>query len=87
MNTIAILDLGSSQTLDSQARSAIRGGAEWVLNSTYVDQGTWSGYANSYKNYIGTTFHDGYLSREYNEGWKRTRQQIEYTNWEHFVRV
>ena len=87
MNMIAMNDLSISQDLDQAARAAISGGAEWTLNSTYVDQGTWSGYSLSYKNYVGQTFHDGYLCKETNEGWKRTRTQTEYSNWEHFVRV
>jgi hypothetical protein len=40
-----------------------------------------------YKSYVGTTFHDGYLTKQYNEGWKRTRTQTEYSYWDHFVRV
>ena len=46
-----------------------------------------SSYSRRYQSYVGTTFHDGYLSRQYREGWKRTRVQTEYSTWNHFVRV
>ena len=87
MNAIALIDLGSSLELDRKAQAAIKGGAEWQLNSSSVATGNWSGYALTSNTYIGTTFHDGYLCKEYNEGFKRTRTQTESSNWEHFVRV
>jgi hypothetical protein len=85
--TLTIQDLNASQTLDRQARQMIRGRGEWHLLSTSISTGAWSGYVNTYKNYVGTTFHDGYLSKQYSEGWKRTRTQTEYSAWNHFVRV
>ena len=65
----------------------LTGGAEWHLRSSYISTGSWSGYTQMFKTYIGQTYHDGYLSKQTYEGWKRTRTQTEYSYWDHFVRV
>ena len=57
------------------------------LLSSFVNTGSWGNYTRMYANYVGTTFHDGYLSRHYSEGWQRQRTQTEYSYWDHFVRV
>ena len=81
------IDLIVSKDLDRAAMTAIVGRGEWHQRSATVDTGAWSGYVSTFKTYIGQTFHDGYLSKQYNEGWKRTRTQTEYSYWDHFVRV
>ena len=87
MNAIALNDLSISKDLDKAAMTAIKGGSEWNLRSSGIATTDWSGYTNMFKSYVGQTFHDGYLTRQYNEGWKRTRTQTEYSYWDHFVRV
>jgi hypothetical protein len=87
MNAIALNDLNTSQNLDKAALTAIKGRGDWHQRSVGIATSDWSGYTNMYKSYVGQTFHDGYLSRQYNEGWKRTRTQTEYSYWDHFVRV
>jgi hypothetical protein len=85
--TITLDNLSVSTDLDRAALVAIKGGSEWNQRSSGVVTNDWSAYSNMYKSYVGTTFHDGYLTRQYNEGWKRTRAQTEYSYWDHFVRV
>ena len=87
MNAIALNDLSISKDLDTAAMTAIKGGSEWHLRSSFIATSGWSNYSLMYKNYVGKTFHDGYLSNQTNEGWKRTRTQTEYSYWDHFVRV
>jgi hypothetical protein len=87
MNALNISDLGTSQALDIKAMSDIKGGAEWHQRSSFISTGGWSGYSAMYYNYVGTTFHDGYLVRQYDGGYKRTRTQTEYSYWDHFVRI
>ncbi|HEY5756819.1 MAG TPA: hypothetical protein VIU34_13400, partial [Steroidobacter sp.] len=60
----------------------------WHLRSSFISTGAWSGYQQFYNQYVGLTYaHDGYLSRQTYEGFKRTRTQTEYSYWDHFVRV
>jgi hypothetical protein len=87
MATLTIDDLNVSTELDSAALADIKGKGAWHLTGKSVTTGSWGGYSLRYKNYQGILFHDGYLSRHYKEGWKRTRVQIEYSNWNHYVRV
>lgn len=87
MNALAIIDLNVSADLDRQALAGVKGAGEWHLLGSSIVTGSWGSYQNRYKNYVGTTFHDGYLSRQYREGWKRQRTQTEYSTWDHFVRV
>ena len=87
MNALAINDLSITKDLDTTAMTAIKGGSDWNQRSSGIATTDWSGYTNMFKSYVGTTFHDGYLTRQYNEGWKRTRTQTEYSYWDHFVRV
>ena len=87
MNTLTITDLNLSQALDRKAMTELSGGAVWHLRSSYISDGSWSGYTQMFNQYIGQTFHDGYLSKHSYEGWKRTRTQTEYSYWDHFVRV
>jgi hypothetical protein len=87
MNAIAINDLSLSNDLDRAAMTTITGRGEWHQNSASVVQGSWSGYTQRYKIYIGQKFHDGYLSKETAEGWQRTKTDVEYSTWSHFVRV
>jgi hypothetical protein len=87
MKAIQLADLTLSADLDVAAMTATIGGSEWNLRSSAVATTDWSAYTNMYKSYVGTTFHDGYLTKQYNEGWKRTRTQTEYSYWDHFVRV
>jgi hypothetical protein len=87
MNALSLNDLTVSKDLDRAALVAIKGGSDWNLRSTSIGTTEWSAYSNMYKSYVGTTFHDGYLTKQYNEGWKRTRTQSEYSYWDHFVRV
>ena len=87
MNTLAINDIDVSQALDRQAMTDLTGGSEYHLRSSYISTGAWSGYTLMFAQYVGTTFHDGYLSRQSYEGWKRTRVQTEYSYWDRFVRV
>lgn len=87
MNTINIKDLSVSEALDRKALSNITGRGDWHLRSSYISTGSWSGYTQMFSSYVGTTFHDGYLSRQTYEGWKRTRTETEYSYWDHFVRV
>ena len=87
MTTLNLTDLNISQALDRKALSDVRGRGDWHLKSSFVSTGSWSGYTQTFSSYIGTTFHDNYLSRQYYEGWKRTRTQTEYSYWDHFVRV
>ena len=65
----------------------MKGRGEWHLLSSFVDTGSSGNYTRMYANYVGTTFHDGYLSRHYSEGWQRQRTQTEYSYWDHFVRA
>ena len=87
MNTLTITDLNVSSELDSQALTAISGRGEWEYLGASVVSGSWSGYQNRFKSYVGQTFHDGYLSRQYYEGWLRTKTDYEYSYWNQFVRV
>ena len=87
MNALNIIDLKSSQALDIQAMNEIQGRGDWHMRSSSVSTGGWSGYSAMYYNYVGTTFHDGYLVRQYDGGYKRTRVQTEYSYWDHFVRI
>ena len=87
MNALAIIDLNIDNQLDSQALASITGKGEWHQTSSFISTGSWSSYSRRYANYQGITFHDGYLSRKYKEGWKRTRTQTEYSYWDHYVKV
>jgi hypothetical protein len=87
MTTLNIADLDTSQALDRKALSEVTGRGDWHMRSSFVSTGSWSGYTQMFSNYIGTTFHDGYLSRQTYEGWQRSRTQTEYSYWDHFVRV
>jgi hypothetical protein len=87
MTTLNIADLNTSQALDMKAMNEVTGRGEWHQRSSFVTTGAWSGYSAMYYNYVGTTFHDGYLVRQYDGGYKRTRTQTEYSYWDHFVRI
>ena len=87
MTILAISDLNASEALDRKAMTELKGGSDWELLSSWVSTGSWSGYSQMFSSYVGITFHDGYLSRQTYEGWKRTRTQTEYSYWNHFVRV
>jgi hypothetical protein len=87
MTILNISDLAASEALDCKAMADIKGGSDWHLQSSWISTGSWSGYSQMFSSYVGITFHDGYLSRQTYEGWKRTRTQTEYSYWDHFVRV
>jgi hypothetical protein len=87
MTALAINDLSIGKELDSQALANIFGKGEWHRYSVSIATGSWSNYSNRYKTYQGTVFHDGFLSKWYKEGWKRTRVQTEYSYWDHYVKV
>ena len=88
MTTITLNDLDLSQALDRKSMTELTGGAEWHLRSSFISTGAWSNYQQFYNQYVGLTYaHDGYLSRQTYEGFKRTRTQTEYSYWDHFVRV
>ena len=87
MSSLQISDINASQALDLKAMNEITGKGDWHMRSSFVSTGAWSGYSAMYYNYVGTTFHDGYLSRQYDGGYRRTRTQTEYSYWDHFVRV
>ena len=87
MNTLNLNDLSLSQALDRKAMTQLTGAGDWHLRSSSIATGSWSGYTQTFSQYVGQTFHDGYLSRQTYEGWKRTRTQTEYSYWDHFVRV
>lgn len=87
MTNLKLNDLNLSQALDRTAMTELTGGGEWHLRSSFVSTGSWSGYSRMFSQYVGQTYHDGYLSRHTYEGWKRTRTQTEYSYWDHFVRV
>ena len=85
--TLNLNDLNISQVLDRKSMTELKGGSDWHLQSSFISTGSWSGYTQTFSTYIGQTFHDGYLSRQTYEGWKRSRTQTEYSYWDHFVRV
>ena len=88
MTTINLNDLPLSQALDRKSMTELTGGSEWHLRSSFISDGAWSNYQQTFSSYVGLTYaHDGYLSRQTYEGWKRTRTQTEYSYWDHFVRV
>ena len=87
MSTLMINDLTMGKELDRDALTNLTGRGEWHLLSRTVATGAWSSYSRLSKQYVGTTFHDGYLSRKYRERWLRKRTQYEYTTWCHYVRV
>jgi hypothetical protein len=87
MTALALIDLNMGKELDSQALASISGQGAWHKTGSSISTGSWSGYSLRYKNYQGILFHDGYLSRKYTEGWKRTRTQTEYSSWNHYVKV
>jgi hypothetical protein len=87
MTTLILSDLAVSEALDRKAMAELKGGSEWELYSSWISTGAWSGYSQMFSSYVGITFHDGYLSRQTYEGWKRTRVQTEYSYWNHFVRI
>ena len=87
MTTLNITDLSTSKALDMQAMNDITGAGEWHQRSSFVSTGSWSGYSAMYYNYVGTTWHDGYLVRQYDGGYTRQRVQTEYSYWDHFVRI
>ncbi|MBL8267716.1 hypothetical protein [Steroidobacter sp.] len=87
MNALNLNDLNVSQALDRKSMAELTGAGDWHLRSSFISTGSWSGYTQMFSQYVGTTFHDGYLSRQTYEGWKRTRTQTEYSYWDHFVRV
>ena len=84
---LKLVDLNVSSALDAQALADIRGGSDWHLRSSFISTSGWSGYSAMFYNYVGTTFHDGYLTRQYYGGYTRTRTQTEYSYWDHFVRI
>ena len=84
---IALQDLNVAADLDNQAMATIAGAGAWHRRSVSLVTGSFGAYKLRYKNYQGIKFHDGYLSRHYIEGWKRSRTQTEYSTWDHFVRV
>lgn len=87
MTTLNIADLKTSQAMDRKALNEVTGRGDWALRSSFVSTGSWSGYTQMFSSYVGITFHDGYLSRQTYEGWKRTKTDTEYSYWDHFVRV
>lgn len=87
MTALQLNDLNISEALDRKSMAELTGAGEWHMTSSFVSTGSWSGYTQTFSSYVGTTFHDGYLSRQTYEGWKRTRTQTEYSYWDHFVRV
>ena len=87
MTTLNLNDLTLSQALDRKSMTELTGAGDWHLRSSFISTGSWSGYTQMFSSYVGQTFHDGYLSRQTYEGWKRTRTETEYSYWDHFVRV
>jgi hypothetical protein len=87
MNTIALNDLTISKNLDKTAMTAIKGRGEWHLRSSSSSMSGWSYDTLLSKDYQGQQFHDGYLSKHYIEGYKRTRVETQYRSYDHFVRV
>jgi hypothetical protein len=88
MTTLTLNDLDLSQALDRKSMAELTGGGDWNLRSSFISTGAWSNYSQMFSSYVGLTYaHDGYLSRQTYEGWKRTRTQTEYSYWDHFVRV
>ena len=67
--------------------TAIKGGGEWHLRSSSNSMSGWSYDTLLSKDYQGQQFHDGYLSKHYIEGYKRTRTETNYRSFDHFVRV
>ena len=87
MTAIAINDLSMSNELDRNALADINGRGQWHLIISSVSTGSWGAYQQFYSRYIGTKFHDGYLSRHYVKGFQRTRVQTETSYWNQYVRV
>ena len=87
MNAIALNDLSISSNLDRAAMTAIKGGSEWNLRSSASVMSGWSYDTLISNQYVGQTFHDGYLSKQTIEGYKRTRTETQYRTYDHFVRV
>lgn len=83
----ALIDLPVSAELDNDAMSAISGAGQWHRTSVRVYTGSWGNYKSFLNRYIGTKFHDGYLSREYRRGFTRQRTQTEVSYWNQYVRV
>jgi hypothetical protein len=87
MNIIATNDLSISSNLDRAAMSAVKGGGEFALRSSYNTLSAWSYDTLLSKEYQGQKFNDGYLSKHYIEGYKRTRTETNYRTFDHFVKV
>ena len=87
MNTLALNDLSISKNLDRAALTAVKGGSEFHLRSSSSSLSAWSYDTLLSKDYVGTTWHDGYLSKQYTEGYKRTRTETQYRSYDHFVRI
>ena len=88
--TLNITDLPSSEILDRKACAEVKGRGDWhLLQLLRQHRRVERLLARCTTNYVGTTFHDGYLSRHV---FRRlvtsaTRTQTEYSYWDHFVRV
>ncbi len=87
MNALAITDINNAIELDNAAVAAVKGSGMWHLKSSSVVTGNWGAYQQLSSVQQGITFHDGYLSRHYVEGWKRQRTQTEYSTWDKFVKI
>ena len=84
---ISLNDLSASVALDYKAMAELKGGncESWQQVSSFLVTGAWGPYQQFYNAYVGITWHDGYLTRQTFEGWKRSRTQTEYSYWNHWV--
>jgi hypothetical protein len=84
---ISLIDLPVSLALDHKAMAELKGSGcdDWQFLGSNIVTGPWSGYKPLYVNYVGITFHDGYLSKQTMEAFARTRTQTEYSYWYHWT--
>ena len=87
MTTLALVDITASQALDCKAMAALRGGAQDHLAYKYTSYSAWSSMSRFYQQRIGYTWHDGYLTNHYYEGWQKQRTEYETSYWNRYYRV
>ena len=85
MTTLAITDLNMDKELDNLALTSITGQGHYHFVSSSIKTGSWSSYRLTASNFKGYVNHYGRKVRLYNESWKRSRRQTEYSKWNYFV--
>lgn len=84
MMTLPLNDLVCSEALDHKTMVELKGGERRLRYAVIVNGPTTVTVTSQF---LGLTFHDGYLSRHTLDMYKRTTIQTEYSYWDNFIRV